>query len=115
VISSYKGELNETDRITVFFSGGYVPAEKYMETHNDVYIDPPEEYSVYEKGESRFSQNEGAQYIFFIKKDGNNIPEGAYSSAAAGNIAVFRKVYGNYVSVDNGNFYFTEEMLSELR
>ncbi|WP_024860155.1 hypothetical protein [Ruminococcus flavefaciens] len=115
VISSYKGELNETDRITVLFSGGYVPAEKYMETHNDVYIDHPEEYSVYEKGESRFSQNEGAQYLFFIIKGGNDIPEGAYTSAAAGNIAVFRKIHGNYVSVDNGNYYFTEEMFDELR
>lgn len=114
VISSYKGELTEKDMITVFFSGGYVPAEKYMETHGDAYISSPEEYSIYEKGESRSTQDKGKQYIFFIRKGGDDLPDGAYSPVSSGNTAVFRKVRNNYVSVDDANIRFTEAQLSEL-
>lgn len=114
IISSYKGSLGEEDRITVFFSGGYIPAEKYTETHSDAYIHSPEEYSVYEKGSSKFQQNKGEQYIFFIRKGGYDIPDGAYSPVRDGNIAVFKKVYDNYVSVDDANIRFTEAQLREL-
>ena len=114
IVSSYKGDLRENDRITVFFSGGYVPAEKYLEKHSDVFIPAPEEYSVYEKGSSRFPQKKGEQYIFFIKND-ESIKNGAYSPVRSGNTAVFRKIQDNYVSVDDGTLYFTEAQLNELK
>lgn len=114
IVSSYKGDLRENDRITVFFSGGYVPAEKYLENHRDVFIPAPEEYSVYEKGSSRFPQKKGEQYIFFIKND-ESIKNGAYSPVRSGNTAVFRKIQDNYVSVDDGTLYFTEAQLDELK
>lgn len=114
IVSSYKGDLRENDRITVFFSGGYVPAEKYLEKHSDVFIPAPEEYSVYEKGSSRFPQKKGEQYIFFIKND-ESIKNGAYSPVRSGNTAVFRKIQDNYVSVDDGTLYFTEAQLDELK
>ena len=113
IVSSYKGDLRENDRITVFFSGGYVPAEKYLEKHSDVFIPAPEEYSVYEKGSSRFPQKKGEQYIFFIKND-ESIKNGAYSPVRSGNTAVFRKIYDNYVSLDDPRLYFTEAQLNEL-
>lgn len=115
IVSSYKGNLRENDRITVFFSGGYVPAEKYLEKHSDVFIPSPEEYSVYEKGESRFPQEKGKQYIFFITKDDESPVSGAYRPVRNGNIAVFRKIQDNYVSVDDGTLYFTEAQLNELK
>ncbi len=115
ILSSYKGDLRENDRITVFFSGGYVPAEKYLENHSDVFIPSPEEYSVYEKGESRFPQEKGKQYIFFITKDDESPVSGAYRPVRNGNIAVFRKIQDNYVSVDDGTLYFTEAQLNELK
>lgn len=115
IVSSYKGDLRENDRITVFFSGGYVPAEKYLENHSDVFIPSPEEYSVYEKGESRFPQEKGKQYIFFITKDDESPVSGAYRPVRNGNIAVFRKIQDNYVSVDDGTLYFTEAQLNELK
>ncbi|WP_303805566.1 hypothetical protein [Ruminococcus flavefaciens] len=114
IVSSYKGDLRENDRITVFFSGGYVPAEKYLENHSDVFIPSPEEYSVYEKGSSRFPQKKGELYIFFIKND-ESIKNGAYSPVRSGNTAVFRKIQDNYVSVDDSTLYFTEAQLNELK
>ncbi|MBP5581405.1 MAG: hypothetical protein J6X85_06425 [Ruminococcus sp.] len=114
IISSYKGDLITNDRITVFFSGGYIPAEKYIESHRDAYLDDPEEYSVYEAGSCRFRQEKDEQYIFFIRND-DSIKNGAYAPVRSGNVAVFRKVYENYVSVDDASIYFTEAQLNALR
>ena len=114
IISSFKGELKEKDRITVFFSGGYIPAEDYLDKHPDAYISSPEEYSVYEKGVSRSRQEKGEQYIFFITDD-ENIKKGAFSPVRSGNIAVFKKIQDNYVSLDDGTLYFTEAQLDKLK
>ena len=114
VVSSFKGELSQNDRITVFFIGGYVPAEEYMKSHEHAYIDSPEEYSVYEKYMVRSRQEKEGQYIFFIRNDDENIKEGAYSPVRSGNTAVFRKIYDNYVSLDDPRLYFTEAQLNEL-
>lgn len=114
IVSSFKGELAENDRITVFFSGGYVPAEKYLENHADAFIPSPEEYSVYEKGVSRFRQEKGEQYIFFIINDDESIKNGAYSPVRGGNTAVFIRIQDKYVSVDDGTLYFTDTQLDQL-
>lgn len=115
VHSVIKGSLIPSDKISVYFEGGYMPAEMYLESHSDAQLDDPEEYSVYVHGSSINRQDIGSEYLFFINNGAENIPEGAYSPVSSGNISVFRKVRDIYVSLDKPDLVLSEDELRELR
>lgn len=69
VIASLQGDiqLNYNDKISVFFKGGYMPADKFAENHSWINI-PPEYQYVYYSIEQIPEQQAGKNYIFFLNK-----------------------------------------------
>ncbi len=75
IISELKGDGKFTynDKISVFIEGGYMPAEKFAESH--AWLNIPSEYSYVYYSEKQFpKQQAGEKYLFFLDKD-NLFPE----------------------------------------
>ena len=89
VIRVYKGDLEPNDRITVFFGGGFMPAEEYAELYDFPPIEDHEEYSVRVEGDSGGEQKQGQTYVFFLKNSSYPVPDGAFEPTSSGNMSVF--------------------------
>lgn len=89
VIRVYKGDLEPNDRITVFFGGGFMPAEEYAELYGFPPIEDQEEYSVRVEGDSGGEQKQGQTYVFFLKNSSYPVPDGAFEPTNSGNMSVF--------------------------
>ena len=107
VTQVYKGDIQENDRITVFFKGGFIPAEEYSELYGFPPMPNQDEYSVKVAGESGGDQKEGKSYIFFLKGSGETLPNGAYEPINMGNLSVFELQQNLCRSVGDGNLMFT--------
>lgn len=107
----YKGSFNSDDRLTVYVTGGYMPADEYMKTHPEAYLSDPDGITVYDDGGCNGEQEEGQTYLFFISNDDSRIPYGAYSLSADGDQAVFKKKRSTFVSISDKNLSFSEYLL----
>lgn len=108
----FKGDINYNDMITVYVNGGYMPATEYMESHGAIYIDDPENVTVYDSGGCNGTQEEGETYLFFISNNAPDIPYGAFSLSAYGDEAVFRKRRNNYISLSNERMSFSTDLFN---
>jgi len=104
-----KGSLKENDRITVFFRGGYLPAEEYIANNRLRYRSGADEYSVIVPGECRGSQIQGRKYIFFLSDSCYPLPEGSFTATYQGDSSVFENTDGTYTAVGDSNMTFTEQ------
>ena len=104
-----KGSLEENARITVFFRGGYLPAEEYIAYNNLRYRSGAEEYSVLIPGECRGSQIQGRKYIFFLSGSFYPLPDGSYTASYQGDSSVFENIDGTYTAVGDNALTFTEQ------
>ena len=111
----YKGNLRYGDRLTVFMDGGYMPADEYLSTHGLYTHRDIEGCFVYDSCGCRGSQEEGDTLLFFITDGDSELPDGAFSPAGNGDIAVFRNRYGRYFSLGDDSMSLTENDLRSLR
>lgn len=102
----FKGELSPDDRITVFFGGGYVPAEVFTEKLWFSTIDEPERYTVRVIRECKGEQYEGQSYLFFLGNNSYPIPEGGFVPRFDGDTSVFRINNGVCTSVGDRKLEF---------
>ena len=89
VIKVYKGDLEPSDRLTVFFRGGFIPAEEYAGLYGFPPIENQNEYSVNIEGESGGEQKQGQNYVFFLKYSSYPVPDRAFEPTSSGNMSVF--------------------------
>ena len=106
VIRVYKGDLEPNDRITVFFGGGFMPAEEYAELYGFPPIEDQEEYSVRVEGDSGGEQKQGQTYVFFLKNSYYPVPDGAFEPTSSGNMSVYELEDGVCTAVGDGRSYF---------
>lgn len=106
VIRVYKGDLEPNDRITVFFGGGFMPAEEYAELYGFPPIEDQEEYSVRVEGDSGGEQKQGQTYVFFLKNSSYPVPDGAFEPTNSGNMSVFELNGGVCTAVGDGRSCF---------
>ena len=107
----YKGSFNSDDRLTVYITGGYMPADEYMKTHPEAYLSNPNGITVFDDGGCNGEQEEGQTYLFFISNNDTRIPYGAYSLSADGDQAVFKKKRSTFVSISDESLSFPEYLL----
>ena len=103
----FKGDIRANDRVTVFFRGGFIPAEEYSELYGFPPIACQEEYSVEVAGESGGRQNVGHSYVFFLMNNGEAVPDGAYEPVKMGNMSVFEQQQDILRAVGDENLVFT--------
>lgn len=106
VIRVYKGDLEPNDRVTVFFCGGFLPAEEYSELYGFPPIEDQEEYSVRVEGDSGGKQIQGQTYVFFLKYSSYPVPDGAFEPTSSGNMSVYELEDGVCTAVGDGRSYF---------
>ncbi len=107
----YKGDIQVNDRITVFFTGGFIPAEEYSQLYGFPPMHNQDEYSVKIQGESGGNQEQGRSYVFFLKENSGSIPNGAYEPTNMGNISAFELQQDFYRSVGDVNLMITISQL----
>ncbi len=103
--------LKENDKISIYIPGGYMPIKDYAEMTN-TYMPYDDDYTVYDPGMNKGVQKENRSYVFFLKKGGTEIPDGAYALTYNADISVFEFSNGKFVSIADNSLSFT---LSELR
>lgn len=106
VIRVYKGDLEPNDRVTVFFCGGFLPAEEYSELYGFPYAEEQKEYSVKIAGDSGGEQKQGQTYVFFLKYSSYPVPDGAFEPTSSGNMSVYELEDGVCTAVGDGRSYF---------
>ena len=105
----YKGSLGEKDRITVFFSGGYLPAEDYISLYCKEYLQDAGEYSVRISGDCRGEQLKGRKYVFFLTDGSYPLPVGGFAPVFLGDSSVFEDIDGIYTAVGDTELTFTPQ------
>ena len=104
----YKGDLDTGDRLTVFFTGGYIPCEDYIAAFGG-HADQPRDYSVAVKGEYTGKQIQGGQYLFFLTEGDLPYPGNSFRPVRDGAVSVFEKHGGIYISTGRPDLILTEE------
>lgn len=102
----YKGSLDADDRITVFLSGGYIPAEIFIERYSFINLQDAERYSVFDNGGYSKALTQGDTYLFFIQKGGNEFPQGSFIPVSDDAGAVFEQRGSSFVSTSDASFSF---------
>ncbi|MDE5853713.1 MAG: hypothetical protein K2H19_01435, partial [Ruminococcus sp.] len=106
IYNIYKGtELIPMDKISVYIKGGYMPIQNFADM-NGIDINYPDNYSVYDSGGNKGTQNVGDILLFCIKDSKNPMPDGAFILTAQTDISVFRYENKEYISLGNENFRF---------
>ena len=84
-----KGVLNEGDRISVFYDGGYMYASEYL---SRVGIDKevPDDLMVDLNYDSSYEPEAGKKYFFFLIYGYRYITDGAYMLSSTGEESIFR-------------------------
>ena len=103
----YAGDIMTGDRVTLFFRGGYLPAEEYKSLYGFFPLSDEEEYSVRIVRDCTGKQNEGQQYVFFLKQSDYPLPHGAFEPAYNGDSSVFELGNGVCTSVGSDKNSFT--------
>ena len=103
----YKGDLTENDMLTVFFRGGFLPAEEYAYMYNYPPAEELDGFSVRISGESDGKQEKGRKYIFFLKNSSYPVPGGAFEPTYNGNMSVFEINQGVCTAVGDERCGFT--------
>ena len=103
----YKGDLTANDMVTVFFGGGFLPAEEYAYMYNYPPAEDMNDFSVRISGVSDGEQEEGRKYIFFLKNSSYPVPEGAFEPTYNGNMSVFEIKQGVCTAVGDERCSFT--------
>ncbi len=107
ISDTLKGTLRNYDMISLYVSGGYMPADEYAQSHPDVIIDNAEGLTVYDDGGCKGEQSVGDTLLFFISNNNTDIPQGAFSLTGEGDEAVFRYQNGKYVSISDSSYHFS--------
>lgn len=102
----YKGSLDADDRITVFLSGGYIPAEIFIERYSFINLPDAEKYSVFDNGGYLKALSQGDTYLFFIQKGGIVFPQGSFMPVSSDGGAVFEQHGSSFVSITDDSFSF---------
>lgn len=112
----FKGDLDANDRLTVFVSGGCIPAEEFLRIHPESrYIDDPYNTSVYDHAGSRFELTDGDSCIFFLDRSGNELPDGSFIPHGKESAGIFELTGAYYCSVAGGLYFRRDEAEQILR
>ena len=111
----FKGSLGTGDRLTVFISGGCIPAEEFISMHPDSqYIADSYNTSVYDSADSRYELKVGKTYLFFIDNGSSEFPDGAFTPHGKGQAGIFESDNNFYSSIGIRNLYFRKSETEQI-
>ena len=115
----WKGDINISDRISVYIPGGFMSLTDYI-SENDLngYYDDmtPEEIAVstvYEPSPEGFEPFVGMRYLFFLSSGGYSIPDGAYFPGSIDYFSLYRPRGTYYSPISSYLDVLTQEELAE--
>lgn len=117
----WKGDINISDRISVYIPGGFMSLTDYISENDldgDGYYDDmtPEEIAVstvYEPSPEGFEPFVGVRYLFFLSSGGYSIPDGAYFPGSIDYFSLYRPRGTYYSPISSYLDVLTQEELAE--
>ena len=110
----YKGSVETNDKITVYVSGGYMPADEYIKSHPDIYLNDASYVTVYDSGGCVGEQECGETYLFFLRRYTPYLPYGTYSLTGTGDEGVFTEANGCFTCLADSQLRFMEELFEDF-
>lgn len=104
-----KGDIEQYSRISVYGTGGYIPASEYKKIQIEWAIE--NNCMLFDPAGNKTVSQVGDRYLYFIKKSDSPLPDGSYRLTTYNDISKFRYTDGYYINMNNSNFMFT---LTEL-
>ncbi|MCR5601233.1 MAG: hypothetical protein K6G33_10900 [Ruminococcus sp.] len=110
----YKGSVETYDKVTVYVSGGYMPANEYIKSHPDIYLSDTSYVTVYDSGGCVGEQECGETYLFFLRRYTPYLPYGTYSLTGTGDEGVFTEANGCFTCLAHNQLQFMEELFDKF-
>lgn len=104
-----KGDIEQYSRISVYGTGGYIPASEYKKIQIEWAIE--NNCMLFDPAGNKTVSQVGDIYLYFIRKSNYPLPDGSYRLTTYNDISKFRYTDGYYINMNNSNFMFT---LTEL-
>ncbi len=99
-----KGDIENYSRISVYGTGGYIPASEYKKIQIEWAIE--NNYTIFDPAGNKTFSEVGDTYLYFIRKSNYPLPDGSYRLTTYNDISKFRYTDGYYVNMNNNNLMF---------
>lgn len=99
-----KGDIEQYSRISVYGTGGYIPASEYKKIQIEWAIE--NNYTIFDPAGNKTFSEVGDTYLYFIRKSNYPLPDGSYRLTTYNDISKFRYTDGYYVNMNNNNLMF---------
>lgn len=107
-----KGDIEQYSRISVYGTGGYIPASEYKKIQIDWAIE--NNCMLFDPAGNKTVSEVGDTYLYFIRKSNYPLPDGSYSLTTYNDVSKFRYNGGYYINMNNNSFMFEPEELYNL-
>ncbi|MDE7137199.1 MAG: hypothetical protein K2O29_01885, partial [Ruminococcus sp.] len=107
-----KGDIEQYSRISVYGTGGYIPASEYGKIQISWAIE--NNCMLFDPANNKSSSQVGDRYLYFIRKSDSPLPDGSYRLTTYNDMSKFRYTDGYYVNMNNNNLMFTLTELYDL-
>ena len=92
------GDIPPNSRISIYCTGGYIPASEY---YSDIYMHETDNVTVLDYAGNKYFSDVGDSYVCFLKKSDGDFPDGSYYLTGLNNISKFALYGDNCVNLNN--------------